>query len=275
MVRKIQYLLTLNGLATRRFFEEQYTYRASALAFTTLLAVVPLLSVFVFVTSFFSGFTQFIAIIQNYLFENFIPTSNAEIQYYLEGFVEKARSLPAISILFLFVTAIMLITTIVHTFNDIWHVPKLKKKVIARLVYWGTLMISPVFIGMGIILSSYLFSLHWITSAAIKLSPEIHILKIIPFLLNIIIFTTIYVVAPNCAVRFREGLLGGVSAAILFEVAKKGFAFYIHYFPSYELIYGVLAIIPIFLLWLYVSWVIVLFGALLTFAHYSNKHGKP
>lgn len=258
-------------IAFKRFFKEKYTYKASALSFTTLLALVPMLSVLLSLISIFPVFTRFIQLTQNYIFANFIPTSSNVIQYYLEGFVQKASHLPIIGLLFLFFVAAMLIVTIKHTLNEIWRVPARSKKLLSWLLYWLLLLIMPLFIGLSIFSSSYVFSLLWFSHAGVKFSIGIYLLSIFPLVMNTLIFSIIYIIVPSCKVSWRDGFIGGCVAAILFEIAKKGFAFYILHFASYELIYGVLAAVPIFLLWIYVSWVIVLLGALVAYTHYERR----
>ncbi len=264
---------TLSGIlrtcytATKRLFKEKYTYRASALAFTTLLALVPLISVIVSLIAVLPIFTKFATLAQNYILENFVPTSGNTIQNYLVQFTKQATHLPVIGIIFLFFTALLLIITVEHTLNDIWDVSRRKKSLLALLIYWLILFLSPIVIGFSLFLSSYLFSLKWIAHTTNALGITLPMLSCLPLVINTAIFSLLYVAVPNTPVRWRDGFLGGFIAAILFEVAKKGFAFYIHKFPSYELIYGTLAAIPIFLLWLYISWLIILLGALVTHTH--------
>jgi membrane protein len=271
MKKQLPYALQISVAVINRFFQEKYTYRASALSFTTLLALVPLLLVVVFFTSIFPIFTRLVALTQDYIFSNFIPTSSSVIQTYLEGFVQKAHNLPAIGIVFLFFTAGMLINTIVHTLNDIWRVPKRKKNIVPWVLYWLALILMPLLIGLTLFLSSYLFSLTWLSSAVDGLGFTFYLLGLFPLVMNTAIFTALYIIVPNCRVTQRDGFVGGLVAALLFEIAKKGFAFYIIYFPSYELIYGVLATIPIFLLWLYISWMIILIGALVSHTRYQLR----
>lgn len=267
MQSRLFYTLQISLAVIKRFFKEKYTYRASALSFTTLLALVPLLLVIVFFTSIFPVFTHLVTLTQDYIFRNFIPASGDTIQLYLQGFVQKAHDLPAIGIIFLFLTAGMLINTIVHTLNDIWQVPRQKKNLVPRLLYWGALILMPLSIGLTLFLSSYLFSLKWFSNIVDDLGFTYYLLLLFPLVMNVGIFTALYTIVPNCKVNWRDGLVGGIAAALLFELAKKAFAFYILYFPSYELIYGVLATIPIFLLWIYISWMIVLLGALVAYTH--------
>lgn len=269
MFKKISDWTQICTIVVKRFFAEKFTYRASALAFATLLALVPMLSVILFFITVFPIFSKIIGLAQHYILINFIPTSSNIIQSYLEGFVDKAHELPIMGFVFLFITAGLLIITIEHSFNDIWEVPQRKKRVLAFLFYWLLLMLALLFIGIAVFLSSYLFSLSWFGN---RISQSIILLTLFPMFINAILFTILYVVVPNCQVNWRDGFLGGIIAALLFEMTKIGFVFYLKQFPSYELIYGALATIPIFLLWIYIAWLIVLFGALVTHTRYQVRH---
>lgn len=259
-MNKLIYWPALFWLSGKRLFQEQYTYRASGLAFATLLAIVPLLSVILSIIAIFPIFSNFVTLSQNYIFSNFLPTSGNLIQKYLLNFINQATHLPTVGIIFLLFTAIALIIMVEHTLNFIWDTHKHKRKWFNMLIYWLVLLCMPLLIGVSVALSTYVFSITWIAGTAKTLG----LITILPLVINTFIFSALYIVVPNCKVKFRDGIFGGLIAAILFEAAKKGFAFYLKHFPSYELIYGTLATIPIFLLWVYISWLIVLYGALVT-----------
>jgi membrane protein len=271
MIRYFKHCLKIFKIATKRFFKEQYTYRASALAFTTLLSLVPLLTVIVFLTTKFTVFNQINLLAQNYILTNFIPTSTNTIQFYLNNFTFQATHLPKLGIIFLLLTAMMLILTIEHTMNDIWEVRWENRRLWSLLLYWIVLLSAPLMIGLGIFISTYLFSLSWVSEATQVLGLKAPFLAILPLFINTIIFSLLYIVVPNFSVNWWDAIFGGFIAALIFELAKISFAFYIARFPSYELIYGALAAIPIFLLWLYISWLIILFGALVTHAQYQHR----
>lgn len=272
-IKHMLYWPNIFWLAGKRLYLEQFTYSASALAFATLLSLVPLLSVLVSIITVFPVFTKFIQLTQNYIFTNFIPTSNSIniIQKYLLEFINQASRLPTFSIIFLLFTAITLIMMVEHCLNDIWGAPKRQKKFRAMFIYWIVLLLAPIFIGFSIFLSTYLFSIHWFSGATTKLGLKSPLLASLPLLINTFIFTALYVVVPNFKVKFRDGIIGGFIASLLFEAAKKAFAIYIKHFPSYELIYGTLATFPIFLMWIYISWLVILYGALVTHTHYLKR----
>jgi membrane protein len=258
MILKPGKVFSIALTAARRFYVERYTYRVSALAFTTLLALVPVLFVMVFFISSFPFFIDKVTLGKKYIVHNFVPGSSLIIQKYLENFLLQAVRLPAISIIFLFATAIMLVDSIQATLNEIWGSAKSRWRLFPTLLLWFILFLFPVFIGWSIYLSTSFFSLPWFSGATKYTSL---ILGGLPIAINTMIFGVIYVIVPNVAVRWRDGMLGGLVAALLFEIASSAFALYVAEFPSYALIYGALAVIPIFLVWLYIFWFILLYGA--------------
>jgi membrane protein len=147
------------------------------------------------------------------------------------------------------------------TFNRIWRVTTVRRRLAKFIVYWTVLSLGPILIGAGLAVSSYLFSEAMSNSPAdISLLADV-LLRLTPFVVTWIAFTFAYQVVPNRRVRFRSALIGGFLGAVLFELAKRLFGFYLREFPAYEQVYGALSAVPIFLIWLYVSWAVVLLGA--------------
>lgn len=250
----------------KRFYNEYFSYQASALAYVTLLSLIPLLSIVVYLISFFSIFSDFIAITNHYVFTNFIPTSGNIIGTYINKFTLQAAKLPKISLIFSLITSIMMILTIEQAFNEIWRVRQKARNILTTLLSWFVLLLTPLFIGFSSFINNYFISIipfNYLQTLLISVSS---------FFINAIIFSIVYTVVPNKSIPFSNGFFGGVSAALLFEAAKRLFIFFIVYSKSYEFIYGAIAIIPIFLLWIYVSWCIVLLGAIFSHQLYvSNK----
>lgn len=255
-------------IAGKRFIFEQYSYRSSALAYNTLLAFVPLLFVFFFLMSIFPIFTHAIVMGEDYIYKNFLPTAAASIVSYLQIFMKQAAKLPAISLIFLFITTLLLVDTIEETLNDIWHASYRKgwKKIRALICYWVIFLLIPLILGMGIFITSYLIAFINISSFITS-----SVLYVIPLIIDIIFLTLVYVFIPHKKVDWADGLLGASIAGILFEAAKILFAYYLIQFPSYSLIYGAFAILPIFLIWLYIFWVIIIFGALISYCTHHHK----
>ncbi len=267
---------TIDFLAylVRRFNEDRGLQTAGALSYTTLLALVPLLTVTVYALSAFPMFGALSDRIHDFIFTNFIPATGEVVQKYLEQFAQKAARLTTVGVLFLFVTALMVMDTIDQTLNDIWRIKVKRKRIASFTVYWAVLTLGPLLVGMSLATTSYLTSLPLIQET-VGGNVKAMLLGFLPFVFTVTAFTILYTLVPNCPVRIRHALLGAVSAAVLFEVAKRGFTLYVTQVPTYAVIYGTLAAIPIFLLWVYISWVIALLGAEVTYcaANYHSERG--
>ncbi len=254
----------------RRFGEDRCVQYASSLAYTSLLSLVPLMAVIFTVLAAFPVFENFSGGLQSFVFENFVPASGEMVQGYLQTFSEKASGLTAIGIVGLVMTALLLMAAIDKAFNNIWRTQRKRSTLGSFMVYWAVLSLGPMLMGAGLALSSYVVSMPLFSDAA-TLGKGFGLLRTVPFMLSALAFTLIYSIVPHCRVPFKHALAGGVVAALLFEVAKKAFAFYVTNFPTYEAIYGAMASVPIFLVWIYLSWMVALLGAEVTQA-FSSFH---
>lgn len=245
----------------RRFLEDECLRSAGMLAYTTLLAIVPLTAVTLAVISAFPVFEQWSGLIQQFIFTNFVPAAGQVVQEYVTQFADKATELTAAGVLFLVFIAVMLMWNVERTLNRIWRVTTPRRLVNRFMVYWSALSLGPLLIGASLAISSYLVSLPLVSDAASTLGLRSRLIHVAPFVASLAAFTLMYLMVPNRVVRLRNALAGGLLAAILFELAKRGFGFYVSHFPAYEHIYGALATVPIFLIWVYMSWVVILLGA--------------
>lgn len=245
----------------RRFLEDECLPSAGMLAYTTLLAVVPLTAVALAMISFFPVFEEWSGLVQQFIFTNFVPAAGEVVQEYVTQFADKATELTAAGVVFLVFIAVMLMWNVERTLNRIWRVTTPRRLVNRFMVYWSALSLGPLLIGASLAISSYLVSLPLISDAAATLGVRSRLIHVAPFIASLAAFTLLYLMVPNRAVRPRNALAGGLLAAVLFELAKRGFAFYVNNFPAYEQIYGALATVPIFLIWVYLSWVVILLGA--------------
>lgn len=268
---KYKYLSRLLKTATKRFFADNYLYEASALAFTTLLTLVPLLSILIYVLSIFPFFDKLFMLAKHYIFTNFVPTSGTVIEQYLEEFSQQATVLPTTSMLFLLFSIIMLISLVKNIINTIWGSPRYRNTLLS-ILHFLAILVMPVLIAISIYITNGVVGFYWITHTADILGLQLLLSGLLVFFTETLSFTLLYMVMPSCPVKLKDGLMGGLVATVLFEIAKTGFVFYIQFFPSYQLIYGALAIVPIFLLWLYISWAIVILGALIS--HTSHRLEK-
>lgn len=245
----------------KHFREDRCFEAAGALSYTTLLALVPLMAVVIGVISAFPVFDSGVEQLQDFIFKNFVPAAGDEVQAYIDQFVQRSAGLTGAGTLFLVITAILLMSTIEKSLNRIWRVGRARRITSRLIVYWAVLTLGPLLMGASVGLTSYLqvlpmlapeFVRGWVHSATLALTPT---------LIALLAFTLIFSVVPNRRVRFHHALAGAAFSAFAFEAAKRGFVFYLSNFPTYENLYGALATIPIFLVWIYVTWTVILLGA--------------
>ena len=258
----------------QQVWRQRCTQVASSLTFTTLLSLVPLTAVVFGLFAAFPIFQQMQGDIQQFIFQNFVPTAGETVQRYVEEFASHASKLTLVGVGALVFTAVMLMYTIDSAFNAIWGIEESRPLVQGFLLYWAVLSLGPFLLGASLAVSSYIISLPFLADAAAAFGLKALLLSLVPFSLSACAFTFLYVAVPKRRVIWWHGLLGGISAALLFELAKRGFAFYVTQFPTYQLIYGAMASVPIFLLWVYVSWLILVFGAVLTRSISSFQHDR-
>jgi membrane protein len=248
-----------------RIKHDKLTMIAGSLAYVSLLSLVPLVAVTFSIISAFPVFSGFQTLIEDFVFSNFVPASGEVVKHSLRAFVENASRMTAVGIAALAVVALMLISSIDNSLNMIWRVTKKRRWRSAFPMYWMILTLGPLLVGGSLALSSYIFSMQLFADETL-LGIWNTLLRTVPLLFSIGAFCLLYLLVPNKSIRFLHGLSGAVVAALVFELGKRGFAFYVSSFPSYQVIYGALAAIPILFLWVYLSWIVVLLGAEITAA---------
>ncbi len=247
----------------RRVKREQIQVVAGYLSYVCLMSLVPLMVVMLSVMTAFPIFAELQETIEQFVYKNFVPAAGDVVQHYLSGFVDNASKMSAIAVSFLFVVALLLISSIDSTFNKIWRINDKRRTITSFAMYWMVLTLGPILVGASIAISSYLVSIVAVDEYDVLGLFDIF-LRLLPLISSIVAFVILYMAVPNKAVPFNYAILGAFVAGVLFELAKKAFVLYIAAFPSYQVIYGALATIPIIFLWVYVSWLIVLTGALIT-----------
>lgn len=245
----------------RQFISDQCPMHAASLSFTTLLSLVPLTAVAFGVLSAFPAYREYAGNIQSWVIDQFVASSADVIKANLQSFVSNTAKLSATGFFFLLVAAVLMIFSMESAFNIIWRVRERRHGLAAFLMYWAVLTLIPILIGVGIAVSSYLLTLPYLAGTAEALNHSSLFIHLLPFFSTWLAFSVLYVALPNKKIYWQSGMLGGFVAALLFELAKKSFGLYITFFPTYQLLYGALAIIPLFLIWLYVSWSLILLGA--------------
>ncbi len=245
----------------KRLNNGRYFRVAASLSFTSLLALVPLVTVVFSTLSLFPVFERWSGDIEGFLYSNLVPQLGDQVQKYLHDFSSNAGQLTIWGLVFLIGSSLALLSTIEDVFNEIWHVDSGRPWVQRLLVYWSMLTLGPLLIASSLSISSYLLSLSVLEEQAMFVDIKRMVLRSLPILFELLAFMLFYVAIPNREVRLRHALIGAIVATILFEFAKYGFGFYLLHFNSYQRIYGTLAILPIFLVWVYLSWLVVLIGA--------------
>ncbi|WP_025733067.1 YihY family inner membrane protein [Carnimonas nigrificans] len=244
----------------KRFMRHDVMKTAASLTYTTLFAVVPLTAVVYSILSAVPEFQGAGDQAQQFLFDQFVPATGEVVREQLNNFSSQARNLTLVGVGFLFVTAVMMMVSVESAFNSIWQTTGNRKGVAGFLRYWAILTLGPILIGAGFALSSYATSLSMVSSAVEGVGYE-RLLHLLSPLFSFLALLFVYMVIPNTRVRLAYAAIGAAVTALLIELAKFGFSLYVANFPSYQLIYGAFAAVPLFLLWIYVTWLIVLLGA--------------
>ncbi|MCO5411131.1 YihY family inner membrane protein [Ralstonia mojiangensis] len=254
-------LRALARYALRRAGEDRLPQVASSLTFTTVLSLVPILTVAFALFTAFPMFKSFRADIEGYMFSNLVPGNiSRPILTYLNQFSSNAKGLTAAGLIGLVVTSVMTMLTIENALNAIWRVRHRRPLAQRVLVFWALMTFAPVLIGASLSVSSYLVSISagYVHKLPFGLGV---IVGLVPILLSAIAFAMLYVFVPNTNVERRDAFIAGLIAAAAFEIAKRVFGAYVAHIPTYTAVYGAFATLPIFLTWIYVSWLVTLLGA--------------
>ena len=245
----------------RRYAARRGPQAASALAYTTLLSIVPLVGVLFSLFGDMPVFSDISESVWEFAFANFVPEFGRTVQGYLIDFSLNASHMTRTGIVALIVIALLLMWEIESAINQAWHVPLNRNPAKRFSIYLAVLTLGPLLLGISLYSTSYVLALPVIRDVDTSLMLKARLLAVMPFLTTTLAFALLYNLVPNRRVNRNHALIGGVFAAVCFEIAKYTFGLYIKAVPTYEVIYGALAIIPMFLVWTYLSWVIVLLGA--------------
>jgi len=263
--RRLIHLLRFIYRLIRRFVADQCIQRASALAYASLLAIVPLVALGMSVFTSFSAFDIAADKIRDMLLNNLLPTSQGVVQGYLGSVADKATALSVFGIIGLLVTSTALLNTVEEAFNHVWRITRSRPLMSKFMAFWATLTLAPIMIGASITITSYFAALPVINQVSAGTALLDKIPFVLPWMMSTLALATLYTVLPNTRVPFRFAIVGGMVAGALFEMTKFGFAFYVTHLANYEKLYGALGTLPVFLIWLYLVWVLVLFGSEIVF----------
>lgn len=267
--RRVRYLIS-------RFTADRCTENAAALTYMSLFALVPLLTVLYTMASAIPAFQGAEEQMQTILFKHLVPQSSSDIEQYLNDFSRQAKNLTGPGIAFLLVTAILMLRNIEHAFNMIWRARENRSPLSSFLLYWAVLTLTPITIGLALALSTYLSSFAHALESLDIFGAKALLLQSTPLLLSTMGFSLVYAAVPNCRVPFRHALAGGLFAALAFHAARGLFTKLVAG-SSFTFIYGAFAAVPLFLLWIYLSWNIVLMGGILVHslsAYQSNEQAN-
>jgi len=242
-----------------RFQSDKCSSVAAELTVTSILALVPLTTVVFSLLALIPNFQELAVQLQELLFEYFVPATGESVQNYLSEFVGKAKGVSGIGFIMLFLTALLMMRTIDISFNNIWQIKRTKSLLRTFLVYWAVLTLGPILLGTSLLLTSYLKSLPLVSDVVQQYSQWLTFG--FPLLMETLAFSLMLFVIPNRKILFRHSIAAALITALLFELAKSGFGLFVDYISTYQLIFGALATIPLFLIWIYLSWSIILFGA--------------
>ncbi len=245
--------------AISRLINEGLTSKAASLSYTSITSAVPLLAVVLSLFTAFPIFNDFKYYLDKFLTDSLFPENiSGQVLSYLNTFADAASGLTAVGSVFLVVTSIMLMMTIERALNQIFQVKKFRPILQRILIYWAILSLGPFALALSL----------WASATVLQeiIGSEFSFLKsllsfIVPVLFSGFLMSLLYFIVPNRRINFKDAMIGGFFTAIFAEIMRLGFTLYLSYFHTYTLIYGTFAILPIFLIWVYISWLLVLLGA--------------
>lgn len=256
----------------KRFLEEDRSLQAAGLTFYTLFALAPLFALGLSLVGLVSYTPDQAMHLEAFFLKHFVPHDTGAIEHYIHNFVVSSARLSGISSVIFLLTSIFLINSIETCFNQIWRVTKHELKFIRRAFhYFMILIVSPLCLGLSLAISALILSLGWLQHPVL-LTGMGELIKLLPFVMTWLAITALYYWLPHTRVGFKNALFSAFIIAFLFELMKSIFQLSVLIFPTYQIVYGTLALLPIFLLWIYLSWMAVLFGA--TMAYEMRKQAS-
>ncbi len=258
IVKELQML----DLELKLFFRNNTLSRASDLAFSTLLSLVPLLATLFMMFKLFGGKEIVDTKLKAYIYGFLTPVSRDQISSYMDSFLSSAtvETLGSIGIIFLLVAVFLILSSIETTFNIIWHVKKGRNFAEKLKTYWLIITVSPILVSISITLTTYLDNAKWLKYSLWENFSSILVFKIVPFILIVLFFTLVIKVIPNSKVESKHAIIGALIGTFLYYVTKNLFIDYTKLAVSYNIIYGSIAVLPIFMIWSYWFWIIILFS---------------
>ncbi|AWL28022.1 YihY family inner membrane protein [Acinetobacter defluvii] len=259
----------------KRFEADRCRDQAGSLTYTTLFAVVPMLTVFLVIISSIKALEPARQQLQQMIYSNFLPKTSIAFDKAFNVFTQNSSNLTVIGVLFLFITTVMMLTSIETVFNRIWRVQETRNGIVGFMRYWTIISLGPILLGSAFVISSTLASMNVLSNNFAGYQVDgTALLWVISFALTVIGFFILYWTIPNRSVPIKAAAISGLFSAIVFELLKNLFGFIMTNFTSYTIVYGAFAAVPIFLLWIFMSWNIVLLGVEISYALTAFYTGK-
>lgn len=238
---------------------------AASLSYTSLIAIVPLFAIGLAIFSAFPVFEGVKDQVKEFMLANFLPTIEQEVSQYFADFITATAGLTAIGVAGIAITAILMLSTIENSLNFIFKVYKPRRLTTKITLYWTVITLGPLLLGTAFSLRGYLYTLQKFMPDAFA-DGQIHISNLIPSFFTMLTLVLVYVLVPNKKVKIYNAVIGAFVAIILFWVLRNGFGYFMAMAGTYKILYGALATLPIFLIWMYLAWAVVIFGAVVTAA---------
>ena len=238
---------------------------SAALGYTSLIAIVPLFAIGLAIFSAFPVFDGVKEQVKEFILRNFVPTIEQEVSQYFAEFINASAQLTTIGVAGIAITAILMLSTIENSLNFIFKVTRPRRLTTKITLYWTVITLGPLLLGTAFSLRGYLFTLQ-------KLMPDdladtqLFIGKLLPSLITMLLLVLVYVLVPNKKIKISSAAVGSFVAVILFSLLRKGFGYFMIKAATYKTLYGALATLPVFLIWMYLAWSVVIFGAVVTAA---------
>lgn len=246
--------------ALERYWYDNAMRTSSALAYSTLLALVPLVAVVVSVISALPMFSEMSDSLREFAFKQLVPEAAGSIVDYIDQFVAGASKLTMVGGIFLIITSLNLLHSTEEVFNDIFNTHDGRNFLQRVVMYWAMLTLMPILFGLSLSISSYMMVKAQEIVGDFSFG-QWALGELLPVVLVAIAYAMLFVCLPSRPIKFSAAVIGGIVGSILFDIAKSGFALWISQANNYTVIYGALATFPIFLIWLWICWLVTLFAA--------------
>ena len=238
---------------------------AASLSYTSLIAVVPLFAIGLAIFSAFPVFDGVKEQVKEFLLRNFVPTIEQEVSQYFAEFIDAAAQLTTIGVVGIAITAILMLSTIENSLNFIFKVTRPRRLTTKITLYWTVITLGPLLLGTAFSLRGYLFTLQKFMPEDLA-NTQLLLSKLLPSLITMFLLVLVYVLVPNKKVKISSAVVGSFVAVILFSVLRRGFGYFMVKAAAHKTLYGALATLPVFLIWMYLAWSVVIFGAVVTAA---------